>query len=176
MLGNYGAHGLDQVLALTGYDVEKVFCNLRRVASLGDAEDVVKVVYQTRGGVIGEVEINQACLHRPFDIEVYGTRGVITKNKDEFTVRSLSPRQLRAKRLNASLASPNREYPSDDVECRVEAIRVDPKYQVDVYKDFARAIRTGGEPFVPAAQTLEVMRVMEWCRKDSRRIIVTPLT
>jgi scyllo-inositol 2-dehydrogenase (NADP+) len=175
MLNNYGAHGLDQVLALTGYDVQKVFCNLRRVASLGDAEDVVKIVYQARGGIIGEVEINQASLHGPFDIEVYGTRGVIIKSKDEFTVRYLSPRQLKPKKLNTSLASANRQYPSDDVECRVETIRVDPKYQVDVYKDFARAIRTGVEPFVPATQTLEVMRIMEWCRKDSRRTVVTPL-
>lgn len=39
----------------------------------------------------------------------------------------------------------------------------------------ARAIRTGGEPFVPAEQTLEVMRIMEWCRKESRRITQTPL-
>ncbi len=175
MLNNYGAHALDQMLALTGYDVRKVFCDLRRVASLGDAEDVVKVVYQTRSGTIGEVDINQATPHGPYDIEVYGTRGVITKHKDEYTVRWLPRGELKAKRLDARLASAGRKYPTDDVEFRQEVIRVDPKYQVDVYKDFARAIRTGGAPFVPAEQTLEVMRIMEWCRRDSKRITQTPL-
>ena len=175
MLNNYGAHGLDQVLALTGYDVKKLFCNLRRVASLGDAEDVVKVVFQTRSGVIGDVDINQATVYSPYDIEVYGTRGVITKNKDEFTVRCLSAKQLKVKKLDTSLASANRKYPSDEFESSQEVIKVDPAYQVDVYKDFARAIRTNTLPFVPAAETLEVMRIMEWCRKDSKRITQTPL-
>ena len=59
--------------------------------------------------------------------------------------------------------------------CRHEVIKTDPKLQVDVYKDFARAIRTGGKPFVPAEQTIEVMRIMEWCRKESGRITQTPL-
>jgi scyllo-inositol 2-dehydrogenase (NADP+) len=176
MLNNYGAHGLDQVLALTGCNVKKVFCNLRRVASLGDAEDVVTIVYQTRSGAIGEVEINQAALHSPYDIEVYGTRGVITKHKSEFTVRWLTPRQLKAKTLNTSLTSVGRQYPNDDVQYNEEVIPVDPKHQVDVYRDFARAIRTGSTPFVPASETLEVMRIMDWCRKDSHGITQTPLT
>jgi scyllo-inositol 2-dehydrogenase (NADP+) len=176
MLNNYGAHGLDQVLALTGYDVKKVFCNLRRVASLGDAEDVVKIVYQTRSGVIGEVDINQATVHTPYDIEVYGTRGVITKNKNEFTIRYLSPKDLKTKTLDTRLASADRKYPDDDIRCRQEVVQVDPELQVDVYKDFARAIRTAGTPFVPPEQTLEVMRIMDRCRKDSNRITQTPLT
>jgi len=175
MLNNYGAHGLDQVLALTGYDVKEVFCNLRRVASLGDAEDVVKIVYKTRDGAIGEIDINQATLLAPYDIEVYGTRGAISKSRDELTVRYFSPRQLKPKTLNTSLASTDRQYPNDNVDFTTETINVDPKYQVDVYKDLAQAIRAGKEPFVPAWQTLEVMKVMERCRKNSGRIIQTPL-
>lgn len=175
MLNNYGAHGLDQVLTLTGYDVKKVFCNLRRVASLGDAEDVVTIVYQTRSGIIGEIEINQATVHSPYDIEVYGTRGAITKHGSEFTVRWLTPKQLKAKKLDTSLASADRQYPNDDIQASQEVIAVDPKYQVDVYKDLARAIRTGTAPFVPASETLEVMRIMDWCRKDSKGITQTPL-
>jgi predicted dehydrogenase len=39
MLNNYGAHAIDQVLQLIGYDIRRVFCNLRLVASLGDADE-----------------------------------------------------------------------------------------------------------------------------------------
>ncbi len=175
MLNNYGAHGLDMLLALTGYDVAKVFGNLRRVASLGDAEDVVKVVYQTAGGILAEIDINQATPHRPYDLEVYGTRGVILRNGSELTVRWLSPRQLKAKQLDTSLASAGRQYPSDQVEFQSETIKINPKYRVDVYEDFAKAIRTGREPFVAPQQTLEVMRVMDLCRKQAGGIMQTPL-
>ncbi len=176
MLNNYGAHALDQLLALTGYDVAKVFCNLRRVASLGDAEDVVKIVYQTRQGVIGEADVNQATPANPFDIEVYGTRGTITRKGNELTVRYISPGRLKAKKLNTSLASANRAYPSDDdVRFNTKVIPVNRKYEVDVYGDLARAIRTGAEPLVPARQTLEVMRLMDRCRKESGPVVVTPL-
>jgi len=36
MLNNYGAHALDQVLQLIGYDIRRIFCALRIVASVGD--------------------------------------------------------------------------------------------------------------------------------------------
>ena len=65
MLRNSGAHGADQLLAITGSNIKRVFCQLRRVASLGDAEDVVKMVYETREGVLGELEINHASLLSP---------------------------------------------------------------------------------------------------------------
>ncbi|MBT4823326.1 MAG: Gfo/Idh/MocA family oxidoreductase, partial [Lentisphaerae bacterium] len=35
MLNNYGAHFLDQVLQLIGYDTKRVVCDLQKVASLG---------------------------------------------------------------------------------------------------------------------------------------------
>lgn len=175
MLNNYGAHCLDQTLALTGYDVKNVFCNLRRVASLGDAEDVVKIVYETRSGILGEIDINQATLANPHELEVYGTRGVITMDAGEFTIRTLSPGQLKSKSLDASLASRNREYPDDKVDFTTKVIKVDPGQGVDIYKDFARSVRTGRQPLVPATQTLEVMRIMDRCRKMSGRIVVTKL-
>lgn len=176
MLNNYGAHALDQLLAITGYDVKKVFCNLRRVAALGDAEDVVKIVYQTRSGAVGEIDINQATPARPFDLEIYGTRGAITQHANELTVRYIKPSQLKAKKLNTSLASADRKYPSDDdAQFTTEVIAVDPKHTIDVYKELARAIRTKADPFVPAWQTLEVMRMIDRCRKESGRIVETTL-
>ena len=54
-------------------------------------------------------------------------------------------------------------------------VKIDPKLEVDVYRDLARAIRSGGNPFVPPEQTLQVMRIMAWCRKESGRITQTPL-
>jgi len=173
MLNNYGAHALDQALFMTGYDVRQVFCNLRRVAALGDSEDVVKVVYETRRGMVGEVEINQACVTNPFEFEVYGTRGVIEKLGRDLKVSSFSPRSLKPKRLRRALAGADRKYPKDDVKTREWTIPVNPRYRIDVYKDLASAIRRGTPLLVDPKETLEVMKLMDRCRKASGRIVAT---
>ena len=38
--------------------------------------------------------------------------------------------------------------------------------KVDVYADFARAIRTGAAPFAKPEETLAVMRIMDQCRQS----------
>ncbi|MFH1476003.1 MAG: Gfo/Idh/MocA family oxidoreductase [Verrucomicrobiota bacterium] len=178
MLNNYGAHALDQILQLVGYDVQRVFCNLRRVASLGDAEDVVKIVIETKKGLIGEVDINQACAQSLYDMEVIGTTGVITLQTGQCNalhVRRFSRSALKPKRLDRKLAGANRQYPSDQIAFKNETIPVNAQFAVDVYCDFARAVRTGTVPFVDPRETLALMRVMDQCRCDAKRICFTPL-
>ena len=46
-----------------------------------------------------------------------------------------------------------------------ETVKVDPSLKVDVYADFARAIRTGAAPFAKPEETLAVMRLMDRCRQ-----------
>jgi predicted dehydrogenase len=167
MLNNYGAHAIDQQLAIIGYDVRRVFCGLQRVASLGDAEDVVKIVLETTDGVIGDIDICQASVIKPYRLTVWGTHGALWLENDVFKIRWFDPKKLPRKRLDCHLASAGRQYPSDAIKFREEQIAVDPRYGVDVYADFARAIRRGVPPLVKPEETLSVMRVIERCRKDA---------
>ncbi len=178
MLNNYGAHVLDQVLQLVGYDVKRLFCSLRRVASVGDAEDVVKVVLETRDGTIGEVDINQASAASQDFLGVWGTRGVISlpsEYEGGFKVRHVAARTVRPRKLHPDLASAGRRYPDGDIAFRESAIPVDKTLAVDVYADLARAIRTGGRPFVRPEEPLALMRLIDRCRAESGRIVSTPL-
>ena len=180
MLNNYGAHALDELLPLTGTDIKRVFCELRRVASLGDADDVVKIIYETRRGVLGEIDINQAMVAKPYQMEVFGTRGAASlqgSNQEGYRwlVRTLPAKALAPKKLDASLAAANRQYPSDDIRVREKLIPVDPRRKVDLHADFARAIRTGSSPFIKPCETLAVMRMIEKCRAASGGIQVTLL-
>lgn len=175
MLANYGAHALDQVLQLIGYDLRRVFCHLRRVASLGDAEDVVKIVIETKRGLIGEVDINQACVRRLYELEVIGTTGVIVFEEGKFQIRYFAKAALKPKRLNSSLAAAQRQYPHEGLPCKEECVEVDQRYAVDVYQDLARAIRTGKKPLVDPREPLAVLRLFEQCRRDAKRICPTPL-
>ncbi len=176
MLNNYGAHALDQVLQLVGYDVRRLFCTLRIVASVGDAEDVVKVLLETRGGAIGEVDINQASTTNPYFIDVWGTRGTVKLPPDDlanFRVRSFPAGTLRRKSLDPALASAGRRYPEGDTPLTDTVIPVDQGLAVDVYADFARAIRGGRPPFVRPEEPLAVMRLIDRCRAQSGRILET---
>ncbi|HSI86849.1 MAG: Gfo/Idh/MocA family protein [Candidatus Methylacidiphilales bacterium] len=173
MLLNYGAHFLDQLLAITGGPVNRVFCQLRRVAGLGDAEDVVKVVYETEAGSTGEVDINFASALNPYELELFGTHGTLSLRDGIFTVRWFEQGDLPPKELNPSLASPGRLYPSEDIPFKTQQIPVNMKQGKDVFEDFARAIRTDGVPYITSAQTLRVMDLIDRCRFDAGEILRT---
>ncbi len=164
MLNNYGAHFLDQVLNLTGSRLRRLFCQLCCVATLGDADDVVKIVYETRDRVLADLEINCATASAPYEFEVLGTYGTITMQKGVFTVRWFDPAALPQKALKDDLAAANRAYPWEQIPFQEAKVETDQALQVDVYADLARAIRTGGQPFVPVEETLAVMRIMAQCR------------
>jgi predicted dehydrogenase len=171
MLNNYGAHYIDQLFDLTGADVARLFCRLGRVASLGDAEDTVKIAYRTRDGVLGEIDINQATPRAPYELEVYGTRGTLWMEGGTLHLRYFRPRDLAPRKLDTALASANREYPHEQVKFREESITVNPRYKVDVYADFARAVRTGADPFVKPSETLAVMTMIARCRREAGSIV-----
>ena len=107
-------------------------------------------------------------------LPIFGTRGNIVKHGNTYTITSVSPRQLTRTRLSRDLAAADRKYPRDDVEFDEEVVEVSPRCQVDVYRDFARAIRTGSEPLVTPSQALSVMRLIDRCRNDGGRIVATP--
>lgn len=167
MLNNYGAHAIDEILPLIGYDVKRVFCQLQRVATLGDADDAAKIVLQTRKGVIGDVDISQASAISPYRQIVWGTCGAVWVQGGALHVRSFDPKKLPARALNPSLASAERKYPSETIPFADEVVAVDEKLEIDVYANLARAIRTGVAPYIKPEQTLAVMRIIDQCRKGS---------
>jgi len=169
---NAGSHFLDQLLQLIGYDVKQVFCYRSRVATLGDAEDVLKVVFETQTGVLGECEINQASTITPFSLLVWGTTGALEMSpaQDSFVVTRLRKSDLPPKKLNASLASRNRRYPFDDPWLWRKTILVDPDRTVDIYANLASAIRRGTPLFVKPEEPLAVMRLIDQCVRASGEI------
>ncbi len=164
MLNNYGAHGLDMLLQVTGYNVKQLFCTLGLSASLGDADDVVKIVYCTTSGFIGELDINQASPIAPYSLQVWGSRGTLELRGNKMHIAFLKPSDLKPKELNPSLASHAREYPHDNIKFREEIIEVDPAYALDVYTDFAEAVRFGKTPHVQPQETIALMRLIARCR------------
>ena len=172
ILNNAGSHLLDQLLQVIGYDVARVYGNLKRIATLGDAEDFVKMVVETKRGVIGELDINSACPVVGPPLQVWGTRGTITLAPDQtsFSIATFQPEGLPEKHLQRGLASRDRRYPNDEIPVEETVVPVEAKYEVDIYARFAKAIRTGSTPFVQPEEPLAVMKLIDRCRAENGRV------
>ena len=167
MLNNYGAHYLDQVLQLVGYDVRRLWCTLQRVASLGDADDVVKILLELGRGVLADCTISQASIGKADEFVVWGTSGTLEYTANQITVRWFDPATLPPKDVNPSLASEGRKYPSEALTVQQETIPVDPSRQLDVFANLAQAIRGSAALFVPPRETLALMEILARFRESS---------
>lgn len=166
MLNNYGAHFLDQLLFLGGENkVEAIRCETERILSGGDAEDVVSVAMRGRKGILYKLEINMAGAIPVPEMEIFGDKGSACFQGGEWRLkygRDFSPLVM-----NDSLAAPGRGYPpgeKDLIEETAENPTELPARWYDLCRDFYNGT---AEPFVPLAETLEVMRLLEECRKSS---------
>jgi len=171
MLNNYGAHYLDQVLQLVGYDLRRVWCTLQRVASLGNADDVVRIALETTAGVVADCTISQASVGKgPYEFIVWGTSGIVMQAGNEITVRWFDPARLPPKEVNPSLASADRKYPSEAIAVHEERVAVNAALQVDVFANLAQAIRGETAVFVPPRETLALVKLVAECRENSAGI------
>lgn len=175
-LSNTGAHVLDQVICLLGPDIKDCFCQTRLVASLGDAEDVIKILTTNKLGVLAEVDINMATLNDDYLLEAIGTEGTVKMNDtNTIEILKLNKRSLKAKKLITSMASEERRYPKDQYKTTQKQIQVKPSYKIDFYNDIYQGLRKGKEPFIKPEQTLAVMALMDRCKTYSKKIIETKL-
>ena len=169
MLNNYGAHFIDQLLYLSGSRAARVTCALRTIASLGDADDVVKAVIETESGVILDLDINMASAHPMPPWHILGRYGSIILDEEQgaWRVRYFRQEELADIAVDESLAAPARRYASGETIPWREAIFPLADFQpIDFYRKCYDYFALDGEPFVPIAESRELMRVLEVCRSQ----------
>ncbi|HHV97864.1 MAG TPA: Gfo/Idh/MocA family oxidoreductase [Clostridiaceae bacterium] len=173
MLNNYGAHHIDQLLYLASSKAKKISCSMRRIASLGDADDVVKAVIETENGIILDLDINMASAIPLSPWTIMGSRGTVVQERKSdgkviFKVRYYKEEEAPALELFDQLAAKGRSYSNfDNLKWYEEEISISDFKPIDFYDKCYEYYALNGHPFVPAEQTLEVMRVMQECRIDA---------
>lgn len=170
MLYNYGAHAVDALLYLSGSTARSVNAHLRTVASLGDAEDVVKMVIETENRIILDIDVNMACPHDQFPWQVFGSKGsaVVDSGRGAVQVTYYREDELQEVALHDELAAPNRSYDSgESIPWIEERVELDAIPSVDYYDHCHAHFARGEEPFVAVEETREVMRILEACRDDA---------
>lgn len=170
MLNNYGAHQIDKLLYLSGSRARRISCKLRVVASLGDADDVVKAVIETENGTILDLDINMASAHPMPPWHILGKHGSILFDAEQqaWQVRHYRPGELEDIELHQELAAPERRYGSGEtIPWREKTFPLGEFQPIDYYQKCYSYFALDGEPFVPIAETRELMRVLDACRKNA---------
>ena len=167
MLCNYGAHIIDLLLYLTKSRAKRISCALRTVASLGDADDVVKAVIETDSGVILDMDINQAAAWPMERWHVMGERGgaIYDHESKTWKVRYYRQEELPALKLQGTMAAEGRIYRiGQDIPWREETFSLSDFPEMDFYQKCYEHFALDQEPFVSLAETRELMRVLEQAR------------
>ncbi|MDP7331690.1 MAG: Gfo/Idh/MocA family oxidoreductase [SAR324 cluster bacterium] len=163
MLRNYGAHFIDQMLKIIGYDIKDISCLLVKNITLGDAEDLVKIICVTTNNVIGEITINQGSPINPYELIVWGKQGTITYHNDKIKLTEYDPNSIKIQKLDHNLFSENRKFPFHELDINTREIKVNQGDGINLYDDFARAFYKKEQPTVKIDETLEVVKFIDEC-------------
>lgn len=174
MLNNYGAHYIDALLYMSQDKVRRLFCNTDIVASAGDADDVVQILFQTERGIKLDININQAAALTGPNWVVYGQHGAIMSEKSpedgkpQFRVRWFNPEEVPEITASENLTAANRSYNHDIcIPWNTEVLPVDPSFAVDFYEKAYEYFAEDKTPYVHIDDTLYVMELIKRCHIDA---------
>lgn len=169
MLNNYGAHAIDQLLYITGSKAAGISCRLRRIATLGDADDVVKAVIETDNGIILDIDINMAAALPLTEWILLGERGTAVYKQDEtgrgiFQIKYYNKNDIGQLDLNIQLAASGRSYGNGEtIPWHEQIIDISTFEKINFYDKCYEYFALNKPPFVPIQETREVMRIIDQC-------------
>jgi len=170
MLNNYGVHFIDMLLYIAQSPVKNISCKLRRIASLGDADDVVKAVIETQKGLILDIDINMASALPITPWQIFGKNGtlIMDTEKKEWKARFFRPEELPDSEVYEEVAARNRKYPGDGgVIWHEKSFPLSDFQPVKYYDKCYEYFALGKTPFIPIEESVELIRVIEECRKTA---------
>lgn len=160
---NWGPHIIDHALCLLESPVRSIASNLRRVAAVGDAEDHLKIVLIGENGRVVDLEISGGAAIGEQVYLVWGTRGALTCDDVNITMRYLDPDVALFDRT-ASPETPGTSFGTPDMLSWVnKTVPVSPGLKVDMNSiwDALYASIREDRPFpIALDQALAVMNVV----------------
>ena len=173
MLNNYGAHYIDQFLAAFGPGPVKIKgALLQRTVGIGDAEDLVNVLLEAPSGITGNVEINLGCAESEDSWQVCGTLGSARFSVADkcWKLTYVKPGTLHDLTLQNGLAAQDRAYSQEgNIPWIQESIPLEPLVTFASYYNYVHDYFAESKPpFVPLAESIELMRILNECRQMAR--------
>ncbi|MFI4911640.1 MAG: Gfo/Idh/MocA family protein [Sedimentisphaeraceae bacterium JB056] len=167
MLNNYGSHFIDQLLYLAGSDISASKCITKKIACLGDADDVVKAVFETENGLVLDLDINMACAFEMRPWQVLGDCGsaVLDHDSNMWRVKYFVPEELQNVPICKELAAEGRSYTNGEtIPWRLKEFKLDKFDPVDYYGKCYEYFALDNKPFVDITESKRLIDVIENCR------------
>lgn len=171
-LNNGGSHMIDCMLHLTGSAVSSVACQMQRIASLGDAEDVVKILLKMESGVVVDIDMN--CASATDDLPQWillGSHGSAVHHAGEegpgtFELKYFNENEMPQRAMNPGMAALDRKYMKEQqIPWKTETVRLDAFTALNFYDLCYEYFALGKPSAVPVEQTREVLHIIDKCRK-----------
>ena len=114
LLSNWGPHLIDQALQLLGGKVVDIWADVRHVISIGDSDDLFKILLKADNGRLADIEVSGCNAMPGREMEIIGSRGTIVYEGGKLTARYLDPSlQLRTD-LKPHPETPRKTYGNFD--------------------------------------------------------------
>lgn len=172
MLNNYGSHFIDQLLCLADSNVASVQCITRTVACLGDADDVVKAVFEMDDGLVLDFDINMASAFKMSPWQVLGKNGsaILDENSSIWRVKYYLPSELEDVSVNPELAAKDRSYSNGEtIPWRLKEFSLDDFDAIDYYQKCYDYFALDQKPFVDISESRRLIEVIGMCKKSSQK-------
>lgn len=168
VLNNTGPHFVDVGLQLLEARVADIFCDLKLISDVGDAEDHVKLVLRAENGRVFDLEASTSCYFLEPMFTMLGTHGTLVSDGTTSKMAWFDPAQLADLEPDES-PPPDRSYENEDVIPwqEEEVASVGPDIG-DFYDNVWAVLRGGQPPVVTPQQALEVVRVTQAAKRHSK--------
>ena len=163
LLSNWGPHLIDQALRLLDSPVVELWADVRRVVSIGDGDDLFKIILRGENGRLADIEVTGANTMPGREMEIIGNRGTIVyEGGNTISARTIDP-SVELKDLKPHPENPPLQYGNFDEKLYF----VESKFQVpdgsmsDIWAKIYDAIANGIPFEVTFDQAYEVVKITE---------------
>lgn len=162
LLSNWGPHLIDQALQLLDSPVVDLWADVRRVVSIGDGDDLFKILLKAKNGRLADIEVTGANTMPGREMEIIGTRGTIVYSDGKIKARYIDP-SVELKDLKPHPENPPKKYGNfDETLYFVDAEYESPKISQTVLWTYLYDEVTKGIPSpIKLEEGLETVRVTE---------------
>lgn len=163
LLTNWGPHLIDHALRFLNSPVTDLWADVRHVISIGEGDDLFKIILKAENGRLADVEVTGANTMPGREVEIIGSRGTIVyEGGNRIHVRTVDP-SIEFKPLRVHRENPPFQYGNFDEKLTFVDMDYDlpPLAISDMWKHVAADILDGIPYPVKFEEALEVVRVTE---------------
>ena len=170
LLTNWGPHLIDQALRFIDSPVEDLWADVRHVISIGDGDDLFKILLKGRNGRVADIEVTGANTLPGREMEIIGSRGTLVyPYNGKILVKSIDP-SVKLRKLKPHPENPPLRYGNfEETLYFTETLYDIPDIPFHALWGHLYDAMTGGAPFpITFDQAMEVVKITEAAFKKSR--------